>query len=73
MIVKLLMPALVGVPEITPVDALNASPAGRAPERLNVSVPLPPDAVTVWLYAVPTMPAGNVAGLTRIAGLTVPE
>jgi hypothetical protein len=39
----------VGVPVITPAP-LIASPGGSVPLlRENVSVPAPPDAVTVWL------------------------
>jgi hypothetical protein len=31
---------------------------------------MPPLAVLVWLYAVPTVPVGNVAGDTVIVGHT---
>lgn len=45
---------------IFPVESI-ASPAGKLPTLiLNVSVPSPPVAATVWLYAVPSVPAGNV-------------
>lgn len=50
----------VGVPVIFPVESI-ASPAGKLPAlMLNVSVPSPPVAATVWLYAVPSVPAGSV-------------
>jgi hypothetical protein len=49
-IVKLLDPALVGVPEITPVVALSDSPTGNVPALTEkVLVPVPPVALTVRL------------------------
>ncbi len=49
----------VGVPEIRPA-LLRAKPAGTAPALVvNVSVPNPV-AATIWLYAVPSTPAGSV-------------
>ena len=72
MIVKLLVAAVVGVPVMAPVAAFNESPAGKLPaETLNVYEPLPPVALTVCEYATPTVPFGNVAGLTVIAALMV--
>ena len=71
-IVKLLVAAVVGVPVIAPLAAFSESPAGRLPaETLNVYKPLPPVALTVCEYAVPTVPFGKVAGFTVIAGLIV--
>jgi hypothetical protein len=71
-IVKLLVAALLGAPEIAPVNAFRASPTGSAPAlTLNVKEPLPPVAVTVWLYAVPTVPEGRLDGFTVIAAFTV--
>ena len=65
--VKLAATGIVGVPEITPA-LLRLSPAGSVPEaRVQVSVPLPPVAVSVVLYAVPTVPPAN-APLVVIAG-----
>ena len=52
-IVKLYVPALVGVPVIAPVDALSVRPLGSAPDvTLNVTGAVPPDVCTVWLYAM---------------------
>ena len=49
-IVKLKVPAAVGVPEMTPVVALSVSPFGRAPlETVKVYGAVPPTAETVWL------------------------
>jgi hypothetical protein len=46
--VKLLVPAVVGVPEITPLDELSDRPGGRLPEAmLQVYGETPPLAVTV--------------------------
>ena len=45
---KALIPAEVGLPEMTPVEALRASPAARAPDVIDqVYVPAPPDAASV--------------------------
>ena len=68
---KLLDPATLGVPEITPVDAFSDRPAGSVPVAAYVYGPVPPVAVTVWLYAVPAVPAGNVVGSTVTGVLTV--
>ena len=71
-IVKLDVAAVVGVPVIAPVAPFNDNPAGRLPaDTLNVYEPLPPVALTVCEYAVPTVPFGNVAGFTVIAALIV--
>ena len=72
-IVKLNVPAADGVPVIAPVDAFNDSPVGNAPALMaNVYGAVPPDAVTVWLYATPCVQCGSVAGLTvNVTVLTV--
>jgi hypothetical protein len=58
--VKLDVPAAVGSPDITPVSA-RLKPAGNEPlSRLHV-MGVTPVAASVWLYAVPTVPPGNVA------------
>src|SRR3954451_3365252 len=65
LIVKLEVPAVVGIPEIRPVEPLSVNPAGSAPEStVKVYPPVPPLAVIVWLYAVPIIPLGRLAGLT---------
>jgi hypothetical protein len=49
-IVKLKVPATLGVPEMTPVVALNVRPLGSAPlETVKVYGAVPPTAETVWL------------------------
>ena len=49
-IVKLKVPAAVGVPEMTPVVALSVKPFGSAPiETVKVYGPVPPTAEIVWL------------------------
>ena len=68
----MLVAAVVGVPVIAPLAAFNERPAGKVPaETLNVYEPLPPIALTVCEYAVPTVPLGSVGGFTVIAALTV--
>ena len=65
-------PEDVGVPVIAPVDAFNDRPAGKLPaDTLYVIVPVPPVAVTLWLYGEPIVAAGRLAGVTAIAALTV--
>jgi hypothetical protein len=50
----------VGVPVICPDESM-LSPAGKFPLlTVSVSVPAPPDVVIVWVYAVPSVPAGSV-------------
>jgi hypothetical protein len=71
-IVKLDVAAVVGVPVIAPVAAFSDSPAGKLPAlTLNVYEPLPPVALTVCEYAVPTVPLGSVTGFTVIAAFMV--
>jgi hypothetical protein len=57
----------VGVPEIRPA-LLRAKPTGNAP-ALVVKVSAPnPVAATIWLYAVPSTPAGSVVVVMAGAG-----
>jgi hypothetical protein len=52
--------AVVGMPEITPVDATRLSPAGRLPAlTLQLYGAFPPLACNVVAYAVPATPWGN--------------
>ena len=56
--VSTVVPAVVGVPEITP-EGFNSSPAGKGFDpafRLHTYPGTPPDAAKVWLYATPTVP-----------------
>lgn len=58
--VKLNDPLADGVPEITPVAAVNVNPAGRLPEVIDHVYPgVPPIAVKVCVYAVPAVPAAS--------------
>ena len=55
--VKFEVPAVVGVPEITPVEELIDSPAGSVPTVTeNVYGGVPPVACTVALYAALAVP-----------------
>ena len=72
--VKFDVAAVVGVPVIAPVAAANDNPAGKLPAvMLNVYDPLPPVALIVCEYATPTVPFGNVAGLTATPEFIVTE
>src|SRR5206468_550141 len=53
----------------------SVSPAGTLPEKtVKVYGPRPPLAVSVWLYAAPSVPPGSVAGLTvTVAAPTTTE
>jgi len=68
------VPAAVGVPEIAPVVALIAKPAGR-PVADHVYGVVPPLAVGVaGTYATPTSPFGRADGQTTLSvGLIVTE
>jgi hypothetical protein len=69
--VNVLDPAAVGVPEIVP--PVSVSPAGNVPLASDqVYGGVPPDAVSVCEYAVPTTPLGSDVVVTLIvAGLMV--
>jgi len=70
---KLLGPALAGVPEIVPpVDRLK--PAGSVPtDTVHVYGGDPPEAASACEYAFPTMPAGSDAVVIVRAGLIVSD
>jgi hypothetical protein len=60
------LPADVGVPEMTPDDAVRFKPAGRVPaEMLQVYGIVPPVAPSVAEYALPTVPPGNDVVVTE--------
>jgi hypothetical protein len=60
--VKVSVPAVVGVPEITPVDAARLNPAGSVPAlTLQLYGVVPPLACNVVAYAVPTALPGSTA------------
>jgi hypothetical protein len=64
-------PAVVGVPAIA--EPLSAKPAGKLPAvTAQLTLPVPPLAVTVALYVVPAMPLGTeVVVMANCAGLMV--
>jgi hypothetical protein len=71
--VKVEVPGVVGVPEITPVVPFSASPAGSVPSVIpNVGDGIPL-AVTPNEYGVPAVPAGGapdeIAGLLAVVGV----
>ena len=64
--------AAVGVPLMMPVLAFNVRPAGNVPAVI-VHVPygpVPPVAVSDWLYTLPTVPCARLVGVMLIAGHT---
>jgi hypothetical protein len=67
---KLVLPAVVGVPEITPVEASRLSPAGREPEVIAQEYGvMPPVAWSVAEYALPTVAAErDVVVILRVVG-----
>ena len=68
--VKLLVWAVVGIPEMTPA-VLKVKPAGSDDPEASDQVygVVPPVAVRVWLYATPTVPLGRVVVvIDRAAG-----
>jgi hypothetical protein len=67
--VKLEVATVVGVPVIAPVAVFSVSPAGRVPTETDQAYGVvPPVAARVWLYAVPTVPAGSDAVLMLSTG-----
>src|SRR5271168_2708953 len=69
-IVKLEVPAPVGVPEITP--PLKVSPAGSVPEEMEkVKGPTPPVVVTVWLYGAPGVAGASTGGVVITRGAAI--
>ena len=66
--VKVKVAALDGVPVDAPLVELSASPPGNAPAVIEkVTVPVPPVALIVCAYVIPTVPLGSVAGFTTSA------
>jgi hypothetical protein len=58
--VKETVPVVVGVPEMTPVDATRLNPAGNVPAlTLQPYGVVPPLACSVVEYAVPAVPPGS--------------
>ena len=69
MILTLKLPALVGVPERTPVEEFNFNPLG-SPEALHLIVPVPLARLKVtFLYATLTIPYSRLVG-EIVSGLT---
>ena len=64
-------PTCVGVPESTPVEE-SVNPLGSVPlVTAKLYGAVPPLAVIVWLYDVPTVPSGSVGGLKVMAGQSI--
>ena len=60
------VPAVVGVPEIPPVDATRLNPAGSVPAlTLQLYGVVPPLACSVVEYAVPAVPPGRDVVVTN--------
>jgi hypothetical protein len=69
--VKVDVPIVVGVPEISPAE-LNDNPAGKLPVvTANVYGLVPPVATTDWLYPTVCEPFGNVVVVIVGLALTV--
>src|SRR5215472_3724260 len=73
LMVKLLLPVAVGLPEIAPELLLSERPAGSAPEMIDQVYGVdPPEAVTIALYAAFLCASGNeVVLMVSGAGCTV--
>ena len=62
------VPASVGVPASVP-ELVSVSPAGRVPaESANEYGATPPLADNAWVYTVPAVEAGSVAGVNVNVG-----
>ncbi|CAB4886207.1 unannotated protein [freshwater metagenome] len=62
LMLKLEVPAAVGLPPISPVDGFSKSPAGSDPLlTLHAYGVVPADPASVWLYAAPTVPTASEA------------
>jgi hypothetical protein len=66
--------ATVGVPEITLLESVK--PPGNDPLSTLHVIGVVPEAASVWLYAVPTVPPANVVvvivGAVPAGGVTTP-
>jgi hypothetical protein len=73
LITGLNVPDTVGVPEITPVDALIVTPAGNVPavndHTYGVVPPVP--VTVVGAYATLICPPGNVAGPVMVGATLI--
>ena len=57
--VKVNVPAAVGVPVIAPVVAFSVNPPGKAPDEMLHVIGAVPLTLSVWVYAVPTVPLSS--------------
>ena len=72
MIVKVYVPAVVGVPEMMPVTGASERPTGNVPTDTDqVNGDVPPVIPRVWLYDSPTSLFGSVRVVITKAGLMV--
>ena len=53
------LPAVVGVPDITPVLLFKVRPIGKLPSSVHV-IGVSPVAARVWLYVAPSCPPGKL-------------
>jgi len=70
--VKLVVPpGPAGVPVMCPDESM-LNPTGKLPLlTFSVTIPAPPEVATVWLYAVPCVPAGSEVVVTDGVGVTL--
>ncbi|HUC53452.1 MAG TPA: hypothetical protein VMR90_05370 [Candidatus Cybelea sp.] len=70
--VKLVVPlGPVGVPVMCPDESI-LNPGGKLPLlSVSVTLPAPPETATVWLYAVPCVPAGSDVVVRDGPGVTL--
>ena len=69
------VPATDGIPDISPVDLFRLRPGGSPPDEISHVIGAVPVAVSVRLYAVPTVPFANVCvetvGATAASTITI--
>jgi len=69
--VKVKVPAAVGIPEMTPLTPLSPRPFGKAPPVTDHTYGgTPPVPASVWLYVTPMVPLFNVEFVVITSGVT---
>jgi hypothetical protein len=63
--------AAVGVPVISPVEAMRTRPGGKARSATHENGKVPPDAWSDTLYGCPTFPLGSAEAVAMTNGGTV--
>jgi hypothetical protein len=69
--VKVDVPSSVGVPVMAPVVSPRLKPAGNSSLSMLHVMGVPPVALSVWLYAVPATPFGNVVVVIFVTPVSV--